>query len=247
MKSMKCLLIVSTLLLTVVGSAAAQSSTWSTQMATTFPFYSPSSEKSVRAVTDAEADTAHYAFIDTNYTKYINFNWWPSSVGADIFISPGLYALNPGSGLRPRLDIYNYGIEIRVHPIFVDYVVGWGTIEAGNVPFHGAPYPPSGASPYLTSVYGGITLNNYRAEVGVLNGDTGYLDPYTPGYRYTAAFLGVSRRFGHYVFAEPDLRIVFPVVLHSGSVAGVMPAQTQHYHLWDFFFGLSVKVGIGFN
>ncbi len=248
MKPKKCLVIVSAMLLIVAGnSAAAQSGTCSTQMATTIPLDSRSSHKFVVAVTNAAADTAHYAFIDTNYTKYINFNWWPSSVGADIFVGPGLYALHLSSGFSYHLatpDLWNAGIEIRVHPVFLDYVVGLGGDD--GVPFHGPPYAPPG--PYnLASIYGGITLNKYRAEAGVLNGNThGQVDQDTPNFTYTAVFLGVSRRYGQYVFVEPDLRIVFPIAVHSGSQTG-LPPLTEHYHLWDCFFGLHVKVGIGFN
>jgi hypothetical protein len=216
-------------------------------MGTTVLFRNQGSHNFAPAVSHVEADTAHYAFIDTNYTKYINFNWWPSSVGADIFISPGLYALHLSSGLGYHLatpDLYNVGIEIRVYPIFLDYVVGVG--DDDGIPFPTPPYPPTFLFD-LTSVYGGIRLNEYRAEAGVLNGDThGQVDQDTPSFKYTAVFLGVSRRFGHYLFAEPDLRIVFPIVVHSGSQTGLAPL-TEHYHLWDCFFGLHVKVGIGFN
>ncbi len=248
MKPAKVLLIVSSLLLTVAVSAAAQSRICSSEMATTIPSRSLRSHKFLQAITHVEADTAHYAIIDTNHTRFMNFSWWPSSLGADIFVSPGLYALHLSSGFSYHLatpDLWNAGIEIRVHPVFLDYVVGWGVGEDDGIPFHGPPFPSAGVY-YLTSIYGGITMHGYRVEAGVLNGDTRGYDEDNPRYMYTTVFLGLSRRYGKVFFAEPDLRIVFPIAVHSGSQTGLPPLK-EHYHFWDCFFGLHVNVGIGFN
>lgn len=185
-----------------------------------------------------EADTAHYQFIDTNY---VNFKWWPSFVGGDIFLAVdafGLHLSNP----TPMTSAVGLGAEVRVGPCFLG--VSRGISENDGL--------SSGLELYYdyVSAYGGASVGNYRIETG----GAWTLNTAHSSFGYTILFLGVNRRFGGIVFLEPEIRIMLPVVSRLSYIIdndGYGPPDyyeaTKHYHFRDMFFAFSVKVGFGFN
>ncbi|MFZ1081304.1 MAG: hypothetical protein WAO19_05190 [Candidatus Kryptoniota bacterium] len=156
-----------------------------------------------------------------------------------------------GPHFNPNSAVFGGGVgiggEVHVKPLFVvGIVMGLGDNE-GII-----GYDPT--TPYLFStLYGGTWIGKYQIVAGEINGvgDGGV------GYtRYTSLFVGANRKDVKIFFFEPEIRVMFPI---SGSfVTGpasykfeVGPSEerdiTEHSHLRDLFFGLTLKVGIGVN
>ncbi len=240
-KFMKLQLVVLGILLTTIGQATAQSRTWDARIDSVSVVMAR--RTNIRQLGGTLlADTAHYAFIDTNR---INFKWWPSFLGADLFVDPEFYGIHLTSTPQLGLDLFNVGVEIRVHRVFVDYEFDVG----GNYYMILEALSPRILFSYSNSISAGVVFHADRLEAGILHGGTGvWWDQDTPPNNFTAAFLGAGTRYGHVFFVEPELKVMFPLSFHHdhGPFAGDNP-YTERYHPWDLFFGLSVKLGIGFN
>ncbi len=106
-----------------------------------------------------QPDTAHYAFIDTNR---INFKWWPSSFGADLFLSGEFYGFHLGEK-GAVTSVAGPGLEIRIRPFLVGVMVGFRGSE-------GIPDFPYGTYSF-SSLHAGVTVHDYRIEIGQIYGD----------------------------------------------------------------------------
>jgi len=162
---------------------------------------------------------------------------WPSDLGGDLFLTGDLFLLRTpnyfgamGSGL---------GTEIRLRPFFLASIVGL-TVRGDGSEFR------------YVSIYGGRLIGRYRLEIGGTNAG---ITRGSPGDAYTYLFLGGSGKFGRAIFIEPEIRIMFPVVSRLSYFTGNRDAPpygeteivTRHYNVSNVFFGLGVKIGIGYN
>ena len=184
------------------------------------------------------ADTAHYQFIDTNY---VNFKWWPSFVGGDLFMDLGVYGLNLSKPGQVAVE-EGFGAEIRVRPIFFGGMVGF----SGDPGIRYVSYPRNFFLFY--SIYVGVITDQYRFEVGETYGYSDWAT-HSLGMNYTSGYLGIGKRWSNIVFFEPEFRINFPIVSHYSlepSYSQFIP-MTGHYGLRDLYFSINAKFGIGFN
>ena len=196
------------------------------------------SEHLPRRGNDSQTDTAHYEFIDTNY---VNFKWWPSFIGGDLFLSGEIYGLHL-SGIGSLTAGAGPGAEVRIRPFFIGGSVG----VCGD---EGIRYlHPSGTFNFY-SLYAGVIFDNYRAEIGEVHGDNSGWGSHTPRLDYTSGFVGVSKRWGEIFFVEPGIRIMLPIVSHYYLMPRFLEfvPTTGHYGLADLYVSFDVKVGIGFN
>lgn len=184
-------------------------------------------------------DTTRYAFIDTSY---FNFKWWPPFVGADVFLSLDIFGLhfNSSSGVGLGVGI---GGEVRARPLFVGAVITGLSNNEGILSGDGTP-------DYLfTSFYGGTYIGKYRMEIGGIHGWGQGIGSGTT--HYTSLFVGVSRRYAQILLFQPEVRVMFPIAgTFITNVSRFGPPATivsEHSHLRDLFFGLGLKVGIGYN
>ena len=182
-----------------------------------------------------ETDTAHYAFIDTNY---FNFKWWPSFVGGDLFLTGDFYTLHL-SGPSSLMVAGGIGAELRVKPLFVGYEVSLSECDG----LSGLPLGPFASF----SFYGGAMVGQYKIDCGQL-----YANNYDSKFRaeFTCDFFGVSRKYGEMWFVEPGIKLMFPTVSHYPVWRYNDPwpyPTTKYFHIYDLFVSLSVRVGIGGN
>lgn len=178
---------------------------------------------------------------------------WPPFIGGDIFVNGEVYGLHLGgpASLEPALGI---GAELRIKPVFLGFVAGFSG-DDGIPGLHGLAsteylhYSPNFT---YTSLYCGVTMEQYRYELGELTAKH-FAQEAAQDVRtsYSCAFAGVSRRFGKLFLFEPCVKIVFPLSatypIVSSTQSTVYPWITRHYHLSDLFFAIGLKVGIGFN
>ncbi len=196
---------------------------------------------SSRDANEFQPDTARHAFIDTDY---INFSWWPSSIGGDLFLSAGFYGLHL-TGVGSLTNDVGLGGEARVY----SFVLGGMYGISGDEGIH--PIPPSGIFSFY-SLYAGVIVGSYRCEIGETHADSqGWIDEQSGNASYSSGFLGISRRWGRAFFFETGAKVVLPLA-SMGYVGSRFPPEQwfhfrEHYRLQDLFFGLSVKVGIGIN
>ena len=130
---------------------------------------------------------------------------------------------------------------MRLRPVLVGFVA--------TVSSHEMRPNPSGPF-FNTSFYGGVIIEEYRLEIGEIHGATFMNDPLAPEVSSTACFLGVSKKYGSNFFAEPELKVMFPVVAgyyQYGPPDYRTHIITEHYGIRDLFFAFGLKVGIGFN
>ncbi|MFZ1081477.1 MAG: hypothetical protein WAO19_06075 [Candidatus Kryptoniota bacterium] len=175
---------------------------------------------------------------------------WPDSttfnltsiLGGDLFLTGEAYALHFGPvGFFSLTAGGGLGIEMRLRPVFVGFVVSASSHEIR----------PDPSGPFFnTSLYGGAIIQNYRLEIGEMHGDTFMGDPLAPNVSYTTYFLGLSKRFGSAFFAEPEIKVMFPIVAgyyQYGPPDYYDHVVTEHYGIRDLFFAFGLKLGIGFD
>ena len=189
----------------------------------------------------AQGGASHFAPADSGTYSW---KWMTKHVGGDLFLSAEIYGLHL-TGVGSLTNGAGVGAEVRVHPLFLGAVVGICGDE-------GIPYIPHSGIYSFYSLYVGITLHNYRAELGEIQGDSrGWVGPQSGVVSYTSGFLGISKRWSGIFFFEPEVKIMFPIVA-DGYVGERFPPDEwvrfrEHYQPHDLFFALSVKVGVGFN
>jgi len=183
----------------------------------------------------AQDSTSHSSYDTTAFKMYV-------PLGADIFLSVDVFGLhfNPGTTGGYGIGI---GGEIRVKPVFVGGVMTGVSDNEGIL-------SADGTNDYqFISLYGGTWIGKYRMEIGGIRGwGQGNGSGTT---HYTSLFVGVDRRFGEIFLFEPEIRILLPIdgtfLTQSYKFGPPATIVTEHSHLRDLFFGIGVKVGIGYN
>jgi hypothetical protein len=165
-----------------------------------------------------------------------------SIIGGDLFLTGEGYTLHFGRvGFFSLTGGGGLGVEMRVRPVFVGFI--------SSVTSHEMRPSPSG--PFLnSSFYVGAIIEKYRLEIGEMHGTTFMNDPHSPDVSITSCFLGLSRRYGSDFFAEPEVKIIFPIVAgyyQYGPPDYRTHVITEHYGIHDLFFAIGVKIGIGYN
>lgn len=176
-----------------------------------------------------------------------DLEWVATHFGGDLFVEGGFYGFHlrgsssTGSGFGP-------GIELRIHPIFVGFSVGLCGDEGipGLESFNNGG---GGASSFTyTSIYVGAMVDSFRIEMGKIDGNNSISTVNGNPAGYTAAFLGVSRRLGGVFFFQPELKIMYPLVANYWTSSHANAVRvSQHYDVRDLYFGIGVRVGLGFN
>lgn len=186
-------------------------------------------------------DSANHPAPDTSAFK------WPSFIGGDLFLGGELYGLHL-SGVGSLTAGTAIGAELRIHPLFVGATAGFCGDE--GIPYiHTFDKQVHQGTFSFYSLYAGVIIGTYRADIGEIYGDNSAWTTHTPDVNYTVGYLGISKRWCDIIFVEPEVKVMFPIVAHYSLVQNYIEFTpvTQHYHLRDLFFAIGVKVGIGFN
>lgn len=177
---------------------------------------------------------------ESSEARFFDFGWWPSFLGGDLFLTTDVFVLHV-SGRGSLTSAQGIGAEIRVGPVFLGEIVGFSDNDGLWV---------GGAVNWkYESVYCGVLIDKWRVDFsGTRAGDYGIDE----GEGFVTTSCDVSRRYGKVFFIEPTIRVMFPIASHylplvSNPLGPAPPLVTAHYHLRDLFFGVSIKVGIGFN
>lgn len=183
-------------------------------------------------------DTVHHVSMDTNRIHFDS----PPCIGGDLFLAGDFYGLHL-SGRGSLTYGEGLGTEIRVRPLFGGVVAG---LSGDEGLFHVHSSPPTF---FFLSLYAGVTVHDFRAEIGETSASDSWFAGNGIADSYEAGFLGVSKRWSDIVFVEPGFKIVFPIGARFAEEPqfGEFVPVTRHFHLGDLFFAFSVKAGIGFN
>ncbi len=163
-------------------------------------------------------------------------------LGADLFLSLDVFGLHFNSNSTGGFGI-GMGGEVRVKPVFMGGIITGLSDNEGIL-------SADGTTDYrFISLYGGTWIGKYRIEIGGIHGwGQGNGSGST---HYTSLFVGVNRRFGGIFLFEPEIKILLPIdgtfITQSYKFGPPATIVTEHSHLRDLFFGLSIKIGLGYN
>ncbi len=199
----------------------------------------------------AQTDTTHVVEADSVIYGGVylakGWKWVSKHMGADVFLTGEYFGLHLDGPTGAASD-GGVGIEVRVHPFSLGYIIGFCGKE--GIPGVRKLDEQQGGIWDFTyrTIYVGVTVGKYRLEAGETNADNSWSVSNSPSSSYTSAFLGMSRRVGGMLFFEPELKIMYPVVSHYWNTASspFIPV-TEHYGLHDLFFAIGLKLGIGIN
>ncbi len=177
-------------------------------------------------------------------------SWAPDHFawGMDFFLTGEAYTLHLSRvGFFQPTGEGGLGMEIRVLTVFFGAIVG---ATGGEI----RPNPDF----LFMSLYGGRIIQDYRLELGWINGvtfpDMGTHAP--PEVSFTSYFLGISKKYSTSekydtgFLVEPELKIMFPSIAgyyQGRDRYGYYFSAGEHYGIRDLFVALGVKVGFGFD
>lgn len=188
---------------------------------------------SVERASAQEAVATSHSDYDTTALKV------HTPLGWDLFFNLNLFGLHFDPNAATLGEEIGIGAELRVSPFFLGAIAGISDNEG--------MWQDDAQYYRCLSIYGGAVIGKYRLEIGGAHGWA------ANGDNYASVFLGGSRKYGDIFFVEPEIRIVYPV-------AGTFSYELNYWHypppfvtvspnfsIRDIFFGLGVKLGIGYN
>ncbi len=144
-----------------------------------------------------------------------SWKWIGDHFGGDVFVDGEIWM--PPSSSEPLIGAVGVGAEMRLIPIFLGGVLGFGVGLGGE--------------DVLSSLYIGSILHGTKLQFGTscINNGLTSSEGYSSSYR--GYFVAVARRFGKVAFVEPSVKVVLPA---TGE-------------LRNLFVVAGLQLGVGFN